>query len=257
MQKRRGRTSKRRPSRRRTGLQWLVPASVVIGLGLVVVAGISSRRQPPPPPHDVCRVFAERPDWHDAARRTAREWKVSEAVQMAFIQQESGLRGWVRPPRRPWWWILPGRRPSTAFGFAQALDGTWDEYRRARDRAGARRDLFADASDFVGWQLHRLHLELGLDKSDVFDLYLAYHEGARGYRERRFADKPEVRRAATRVATLARTYSQQYESCAGALWRRRMLGLAARLLAAVGVLALLAYGLYRQHQALRRRTERR
>jgi hypothetical protein len=226
-----------------------------LGLGLVVLAGLASRHQAPPPADDLCRVFAERPDWLRAARRTAREWQVTEAVQMAFIRQESGFRAPARPPRRRWW-ILPGPRPSTAFGYAQALDATWDEYRRSHGKWGARRDRFADAADFVGWHVHRLHRELGLEKSDARQLYLAYHEGARGFRERRYEEKPQVMRAASRVAALASSYAGQYEVCGTFLHRRQQLAYAARIAGALGLVLLLGYAVWGQQRRQRRLTRR-
>ena len=43
---------------------------------------------------------------------------------------------------------------SSAYGYAQALEGTWDDYRKDTGRRGADRDDFADSSDFIGWYMH-------------------------------------------------------------------------------------------------------
>ena len=58
---------------------------------------------------------------------------------------------WLRPARGRGFLFFPGRRPSSAHGYAQALTGTWDEYERARGESGADRNEFSDAADFVSW----------------------------------------------------------------------------------------------------------
>ena len=55
--------------------------------------------------------------------------------------------------------------------------------------------------------------ELGIARDDAHRLYLAYHEGRGGYRRGSWKGKPEVRRAAGRVAETARRYKAQLEGC--------------------------------------------
>jgi hypothetical protein len=43
-------------------------------------------------------------------------------------------------------------RQSSAYGYSQALDGTWEEYQEDQ-RRGARRDRIDDATDFMGWYM--------------------------------------------------------------------------------------------------------
>jgi len=50
---------------------------------------------------------------------------------MAIIRQESSFQADAQPPRSRILWIIPGPRPSSAYGYSQALDGTWDWYRQA------------------------------------------------------------------------------------------------------------------------------
>ena len=197
---------------------------LALGLGvfLAVCAWLAWIDEPPVPSHDICDMFLSRPDWFLHARDSERQWGMPMAVQMAFIRHESGFRARIRPPRRKILWILPGPRPSTAFGYSQALDSTWRDYQIRRDRPRARRDRFSDAIDFVGWYGHELSRETGISIHDSHDLYLAYHEGPAGYAAGRHSRKPHVLKAAQRVAATAGTYGSQLTGCEPHLRRRQM-----------------------------------
>ena len=49
--------------------------------------------------------------------------------------------------------VIPVGRQSSAFGYSQALDGTWEEYLEDQRRRRARRDNIRDAADFMGWYM--------------------------------------------------------------------------------------------------------
>ncbi len=150
---------------------------------------------------------------YSSARRSFETWGVPEAVQLAVIYQESGFRATARPPRRRILWILPGPRPSSAYGYAQALDSTWESYRESTGRHGADRNYFPDAVDFIGWYGSEIHRRTGIAKDDAYSLYLAYHEGPGGYRRGSHKDKPWLLGTARKVDARARTYQRQYAAC--------------------------------------------
>ncbi|GAB4527412.1 MAG: hypothetical protein Tsb0010_10350 [Parvularculaceae bacterium] len=116
------------------------------------------------------------------------------------------------PARRKFLFIFPGSRPSSARGYAQAIDETWERYRRER-RRGADRDDFKDAADFVGWYFHQSHRRLGLDKNDVRSHYLAYHEGITNFANGTHNQKPWLLATGQRVQRRAETYSAQLDRC--------------------------------------------
>ena len=75
-------------------------------------------------------------------------------------------------------WVLPGPRPASAKGYSQAIDGTWDQYKRSTGRFAADRTHdFGDAADFVGWYIDQSASKSQIKKTDAYNLYLAYHEG--------------------------------------------------------------------------------
>ena len=109
--------------------------------------------------------------------------------------------------------ILPGPRPTSAFGYGQVLDGTWRDYQRSTQRPGADRDDFGDVTDFIGWYADGVRRRTGIAKDDAYRLYLAYHEGPEGYARGTHNKKAWLLRVARRVETRAATYQRQYDGC--------------------------------------------
>jgi hypothetical protein len=131
---------------------------------------------------------------------------------MAIMLQESHFVADAKPPRRKILGIIPGARVSSAYGYAQALDGTWKEYLNSRQQQ-ANRDNFADACDFTGWYCHLSYQELGISKLDAYNLYLAYHEGKTAYKRKSYLSKPWLLTVAKKVSHNAQRYRQQLDDC--------------------------------------------
>ena len=185
------------------------------GGGLAALAltllGCSATR--PESPNNLCSIFTERPHWYEAARDSHEKWGVSVPLQLAVIHHESGFDSNARPPRKTFLWIFPGARLSSAYGYGQVLDGTWDHYRESTGASWADRDDFADVTDFIGWYGHWGTTKHGISRSDPYSFYLSYHEGHHGFRRGTHRSKPGARTAARRVSTLARRYTSQYRAC--------------------------------------------
>ncbi len=164
---------------------------------------------------NACSIVQQRPTYLQAMLETQRRWGVPVAVQMATIYQESKFIGNARTPRRYAFGIIPTGRQSSAFGYAQALDGTWDEYRRDQRRYGARRDRISDATDFMGWYMHESYQRLGIPKHDVQLQYLAYHEGRTGFARGSYRGKNWLMEVADELQGRALMYHSQLQSCAG------------------------------------------
>jgi len=132
---------------------------------------------------------------------------------MAIILQESGFDGKAKPPRTKLLWVIPWKRPTSAYGYAQSVNGAWSQYQKATGNYGARRNNFKDASDFIGWYSRQAHQKAGISINDPYALYLAYHDGIGGYQRRTYAQKPWLTNVAKRVQYRANTYQQQLVGC--------------------------------------------
>jgi len=175
---------------------------------------------------DLCNLFEDRRSWYRAANAAAERWQIPVPVTMAFIQQESGFRARVRPPRTRILGFIPGPRPSDAMGYAQALESTWDEYRQTTGNRWASRADFADAVDFIGWYNSNSVRISGIARDDAYNLYLAYHEGNTGFSRRSYSGKQWLLDAAARVQSGAERYGLQFRQCEqelGRNWFERLL----------------------------------
>ena len=185
-----------------------------VALAALLTAALAAGCSAPPPERqrDLCEVFRQYPDWHDYAHAAADEWGTPIPVLMAFVHHESSYRSDARPARK-WLWFIPWGRVSSAEGYAQALDGTWEDYEAERGSLFRSRSDMEDALDFIGWYNHKTQRELGIPKDDARRLYLAYHEGRAGYRRGTWKEKPALQRTARRVAETARRYQAQLDRC--------------------------------------------
>jgi hypothetical protein len=162
---------------------------------------------------DACAILKQRPQYVRAFRATERKWNVPVHVQMATIYQESKFVGNARTPFRYVLGVLPMGRQSSAYGYAQALDGTWDEYRQDTRSFSARRDNIRDATDFMGWYMNRTVEKNGVSLTDARNQYLAYHEGHTGFSRGTYRSKAWLMRVAGEVDARSDMYKAQLQGC--------------------------------------------
>jgi hypothetical protein len=190
--------------------------SISIAASIVVLVGATGcATTPPSDPDSLCAIFHEKRGWHKAARKSENRWGTPVHVQMAIIYQESTFDHDARPPRDKVLGVIPWKRPSDAYGYAQALDSTWDEYRAQTGRRFASRDNFADAIDFVGWYTDMSQRTAGISKWDPYNQYLAYHEGPGGWKRKSYAGKGWLLDTARRVDHRAREWGAELRRCKG------------------------------------------
>ncbi len=162
---------------------------------------------------NACAIVAERPQYYKAMKSTQRKWGVPVSVQMATIHQESKFVGNARTPHQFVLGIIPVGRQSSAYGYSQALDGTWEEYQDEEGGRSARRDRIDDATDFMGWYMTQTERGLGIPRSDARNQYLAYHEGRTGYANGSHNSKAWLLAVADKVAARSDRYRAQLQSC--------------------------------------------
>ena len=180
--------------------------------GLLIVntlqlVGCAAVPEPPRQPDNACAILAEKPQWDRAMRTVKRRWGVPVEVQLAIIRNESSFRHDARP-RSP-----SGGYASSAYGYPQAIDGTWEWYRDETGKRRAKRTDFADAADFIGWYTDRSRRVLGISQGDAYNQYLAYHEGHSGFQRGSYRRKLWLQRYARQVDRHARAYAKQLSRC--------------------------------------------
>ena len=185
----------------------------LIALALLVASCGSSNMPPPRNLDDACELARERPQYLAALRSTERKWGTPVPVMMAMIHQESKFVSNARTPLQWRLGVIPVGRQSSAYGYSQALDGTWDEYRAMQRRPRAKRDDIRDATDFMGWYMDLTAKKLGISKGDARNQYLAYHDGHAGFARGSYRSKGWLVGVAGRVADRAVMYEAQLVAC--------------------------------------------
>ena len=184
---------------------------MLVGVCLLLSA-CATNKTPPSQPENICAIFNEKPDWHRAAIKSHQKWRVPPQILMAIVYQESGYRHDARPPRRWFLGIIPTTRASSAYGYPQAKDEVWGDYKR-ENSAFASRSNMSDALDFIGWYADKAQQLNGVSKWDPYALYLNYHEGWGGYRRGTYKNKGWLLRVARIVQDRSERYGAQYAQC--------------------------------------------
>lgn len=183
-------------------------------LTLLIMATLTACASTPPRNlDDACAMFDEKDDWYQYAYQSYKKWGVPVHVQLAIIWQESRFRSDAKAPRDTLLGFIPWGRKSSAYGYAQVKDATWDWYIEKTGNWGADRDDFEDVTDFIGWYCDYSHRRLGISKWDAYHLYLAYHEGHGGYERKSYKNKAWLLRVARKVEQRAKRYAAQIKAC--------------------------------------------
>ena len=198
-------------------------------LGLMSLTLLSGCLSTPQPSNDeiadACLMLKENRHWYKALRNSAKDWGAPMGYQLAVIKQESNFDRKAKPAREKGFLfgLFPGKRPSTAYGYAQALDTTWDTYKRETRNGGADRHDFDDSVDFIGWYYANSGKITGLSQYDYRGHYLAYHEGPNGYLRGSWRKKRWLVNTANKVSSNAQRYESQIRNCKGL--KRKFLGI--------------------------------
>jgi Uncharacterized protein conserved in bacteria len=182
-------------------------------LAVITALCVGCASSPPKKQDNICHIFDEKDKWYKQAKKASKNWGIPIATNMAMMHQESRFVSKAKPPRKKILGFIPGPRKSSAYGYPQAKDETWDWYKDKAGRWGADRDDFEDAIDFVAWYNSISVKRNKIAANDTYRLYLAYHEGHGGYSRGTYKSKAWLTSVAKKVDSRARTYQQQLNKC--------------------------------------------
>ncbi len=165
---------------------------------------------------NICSIFGGEGDWYRDAKTAHKRWGTPIPLMMSIIYHESSFRPKVRP-ERPKFLFIPLPRRSSAYGYAQAQDPAWNDYRKDTGNWSHDRDDFGDAINFVGWYTDKTNSRVGISKWDAYSQYLAYHEGWGGFSRGSYKKKPQLLKVAQRVQQKTEQYSTQLKKCQASL----------------------------------------
>ena len=168
---------------------------------------------------DSCSIFSERYLWYKHVKKTEQKWGTPIYIQLAFIKIESDFDWLAKPKRLKLFKVIPYRRPSSSFGYSQAVKGTWKQYKEETNNKLATRTRFKDSVDFIGWYTNKTEKLLKISKKDAFRQYIAYHEGWGNYKK--YKEKPKVILLAKKVQQQSDKYKRQLNKCSKSLNRKK------------------------------------
>jgi hypothetical protein len=158
-----------------------------------------------------CSIFNDRYLWYKHAKNTEQKWGTPIYVQLAIIKMESDFDWLAKPPRQKLFKVIPFKRPSSSFGYSQAVKGTWEQYKNETGNKLATRARFKDSVDFIGWYTDKTESILKISKKDAFRQYVAYHEGWGAYKN--YKSNQKVIGLAKKVKNQADKYKSQLKKC--------------------------------------------
>ena len=162
-----------------------------------------------------CLIFDERYLWFKHAKKVEQKWGTPIYIQLAIIKMESDFDWLAKPPRKKIFKVVPFKRPSSSFGYSQAVKGTWEQYKKETGNKLATRARFKDSVDFIGWYTNKTESILNISKKDAFKQYLAYHEGWGNYKH--YKKNKKVIGLAKKVEKQSNIYKNQLLKCKSSL----------------------------------------
>ena len=182
---------------------------------LFIIFFISACSSIPKNTANSCSIFNERYLWYKHAKKTEKKWGTPIYLQLAIIKMESSFDWLAKPPRQKLFKIVPYKRPSSSFGYSQAVKGTWKQYKEETGNKYATRARFKDSVDFIGWYTSKTEKILKISKEDAFKQYIAYHEGWGNYKN--YKNNKKVINLANRVKEQSNIYKKQLSDCKNSL----------------------------------------
>ena len=180
---------------------------------------ISSCSSIPKNTADGCSIFSERYLWYKHAKKTEQKWGTPIYIQLAIIKMESDFDWLAKPERQKIFKVIPYKRPSSSFGYSQAVKGTWKQYKEETNNKLATRARFKDSVDFIGWYTNKTEKILKISKKDAFKQYIAYHEGWGNYKN--YKKNQKVILLAKKVEKQSEKYRKQLSKCSDSLNRKK------------------------------------
>ena len=162
-----------------------------------------------------CAIFEDRYLWYKHTKKVEEKWGVPVYIQLAFVKKESDFNWLAKPPRTKLFKVIPFKRPSTSFGYSQAVKGTWEQYKNETGNKFATRTRFKDSVDFIGWYTNKTEKILKVSKNDAFKQYIAYHEGWGNYKN--YKNNKKVIGLANKVENQSNIYKKQLSNCRNSL----------------------------------------
>jgi len=172
-------------------------------------------------PSNACKIFGERYLWYKHSKKSSEVYGAPIHIILAFVNKESGFNRWAKPKRKRIFKVIPYKRPSSSFGYSQAVKGTWEQYKNETNNPLALRSRFKDSVMFISWHINKTNKINKIPFNDAYRQYLNYYLGWNGYAKKKYKTDKKSIIFAKSVEKKSKIYKKQLQGCQKVLNRNK------------------------------------
>ena len=188
---------------------------------LIIFFFIVSCSSIPKYPNNACKIFGERYLWYKHVKKSSQKYDVPVHIILAFVNKESGFDRWAKPKRQKLFKIVPYKRPSSSYGYSQAVKKTWEQYKKETGSPLALRTHFKDSVMFIGWYISKTKKINKIPLNDSYRQYLNYYLGWGAYAKKAYSTDKKSVLFAKSVQKQSKIYKSQLAECQKILDRKK------------------------------------
>tara|TARA_Y100001960_G_scaffold186957_1_gene196083 strand:- start:2213 stop:2824 length:612 start_codon:yes stop_codon:yes gene_type:complete len=180
---------------------------------LIVFFLLVSCSSVPKYPSNACKIFGEKYLWYKSAKKSSDTYGAPIHIILAFVKKESGFNRWAKPKRQKLFKVIPYKRPSSSFGYSQAVNKTWELYKTETENPLALRARFKDSVMFIGWYMNKTKKINKIPLNDSYRQYLNYYLGWGNYAKKTYKNDKKAIIYAKSVEKQSKIYENQLNEC--------------------------------------------
>ncbi len=180
---------------------------------LVFLFFLTSCSSVPKYPQNACKIFGERYLWYKHVKKSSEMYGAPMHIILAFVNKESGFNRWAKPKRQRLFKVIPYKRPSSSFGYSQAVKKTWELYKTQTNNPLALRTRFKDSVMFIGWYINKTNKINKIPLNDSYRQYLNYYLGWGDYSKKVYKTDKKAIIFAKSVQKQSKIYKSQLREC--------------------------------------------
>ena len=159
--------------------------------------------------------------WFKSIKKSSETYGAPIHIILAFVNKESGFNRWAKPKRTKIFKVIPYKRPSSSFGYSQAVKKTWELYKTETSNPLALRSRFTDSVMFIGWYMKKTNKINKIPLNDSYRQYLNYYLGWGSYSKKVYKTDKKAVLYAKNVQKLSKVYKSQLRECQKSLNRNK------------------------------------
>ena len=164
-------------------------------------------------PQNACKIFGENYLWYKSITKSSKKYGAPVHIILAFVNKESGFNRWAKPARKKIFKVIPYKRPSSSFGYSQAVKKTWELYKKETGNTLALRTRFKDSVMFIGWYMNKTNIINKIPMGDPYRQYLNYYLGWGNYAKQVYKTDKKAIIFAKSVEKQSKIYKSQLREC--------------------------------------------